>query len=140
MQIAGTGRRIAVEDLRSVLSESKSLAATLMRYAHVVYLQAVYTALANAEGAVDQRLAHDRVEGDDLHITHEFISIMLGVRRAGVTAALHELEARSQISAQLHHSSSWKETSARTVPPSSVITNRCPVCHTLCQPDVIVSV
>jgi len=98
MQIAGAGRRIAVEDLRSVLSESKSLAAILMRYAHVVYLQAVYTALANAEGAVDQRLAHDRVEGDDLHLTHEFISIMLGVRRAGVTAALYELEARGQIS------------------------------------------
>src|SRR5262245_9778946 len=98
MQIAGAGRRIAVEDLRSVLSESKSLAAILMRYAHIVYLQAVYTALANAECAIDQRLAryllmaHDRVEGDDLHLTHEFISIMLGVRRAGVTAALYELE------------------------------------------------
>ena len=55
------------------------------------------TALANAHRKLDERLArwlmaHDRIEGDDLPIIHEFL-VMLGVRRPGVTEALHVLEA-----------------------------------------------
>jgi hypothetical protein len=37
---------------------------------------------------------HDRVESDELRLTHEFLSIMLAVRRAGVTEAVHLLEDR----------------------------------------------
>ena len=53
---------------------------------------------------LEQRLArwllmcHDRVAGDDLSTTHEFLSLMLGVRRAGVTGALQALEDRGTIS------------------------------------------
>jgi hypothetical protein len=39
-----------------------------------------------------------RLEDDELHLTHEFLSIMLGVRRAGVTTALHQLERSGLIS------------------------------------------
>ena len=42
-------------------------------------------------------MCHDRVDGDDLSTTHEFLSLMLGVRRAGVTAALQALDERGLI-------------------------------------------
>ena len=37
-------------------------------------------------------MASDRVEGAEMNLTHEFLSLMLGVRRPGVTDALHRLE------------------------------------------------
>ena len=58
---------------------------------------------ANAQGKIEERLArwllmaHDRVESNDLHLTHEFLAVKLGVRRAGVTTALHQLESQALI-------------------------------------------
>lgn len=104
MQVAGAGHCIAAEDLRRAMAESYSLSACLLRYAHVFSVQAGHSALANAQGKIEERLArwilmaHDRIEGDDLLLTHEFLAVMLGVRRAGVTTALHELEDRALIS------------------------------------------
>jgi len=43
-------------------------------------------------------MAHDRLDGEQLALTHEFLSLMLGVRRAGVTAALQVLEKKRLIS------------------------------------------
>jgi CRP-like cAMP-binding protein len=37
-------------------------------------------------------MAHDRLDDDDVPLTHEFLSVMLGVRRPGVTVALDMLE------------------------------------------------
>lgn len=42
-------------------------------------------------------MAHDRVDGDELFLTHEFLSIMLGVRRAGGTTALNELDTQGLV-------------------------------------------
>jgi hypothetical protein len=43
-------------------------------------------------------MAHDRLDTDDLNITHEFLSVMLGVRRSGVTVALNLLEKAALVS------------------------------------------
>jgi CRP-like cAMP-binding protein len=43
-------------------------------------------------------MANDRLRGDEVPLTHEYLSPMLGVRRAGVTVALHYLEQRALIS------------------------------------------
>jgi len=104
MQVEGRGRCIGASVLCELLDKSPSLRASLARYAHAFMVQAGHTALANAQGKIEERLArwllmaHDRLEGDDLHLTHEFLSIMLGVRRAGVTTALHQLERTALIS------------------------------------------
>jgi hypothetical protein len=42
-------------------------------------------------------MAHDRINEDTLPLTHEFLSLMLGVRRPGVTEALHALRQRELI-------------------------------------------
>ena len=69
----------------------------MLAYAHTFMVQTSQTALANGRSKIEERLARwllmaaDRVEGE-LALTHEFLSIMLGVRRSGVTTALQELE------------------------------------------------
>ena len=99
MQVDGrTALRIGVEDLRQAWRQSETLQILLLRYAQAFSVQSTQTAAANAKFDLPKRLArwllmcHDRLEGDDIALTHEFMSMMLGVRRAGVTDGLHALE------------------------------------------------
>ena len=80
-QNAGEGSRIGAAKLRSAIEQSRSLQNSLLRYAHAFFVQATYTAMANGRSKLDE-----------LKITHEFLAIMLGVRRPGVTVALNLLE------------------------------------------------
>jgi CRP-like cAMP-binding protein len=103
MQLAGSGLRISAANLRSAMEESASLQKILLQYAYVFMVQTAQTALANGRSKVEERLArwllmaHDRVAKNDLALTHEFLGIMLGVRRSGVTVALGVLESRGLI-------------------------------------------
>lgn len=103
MQIAGSALRIKTESLRHALQQSPSLHSLLLRYVQAFTIQTSHTALSNGSHKIEERLArwllmcHDRLDGDDLPITHEFIALMLGVRRAGVTEALNILEGRGII-------------------------------------------
>jgi CRP-like cAMP-binding protein len=106
VQAAGTSLRIDSDKLRSAMERSPTLHAMLLRYAHVFMVQASQTALTNAHAPIEERLARwilmsdDRFEGGDLHVTHEFISLMVGVRRAGITDAMHVLEGNHLIKAR----------------------------------------
>jgi len=99
MQIAGRGKRIATEHLLEAVKASAELRGIMLRYVQSFVIQASQTALANGRGKLETRLArwllmaHDRLSGRSLALTHEFLSIMLGVRRPGVTVALQRLEA-----------------------------------------------
>ena len=65
--------------------------------------QTARTALSNGTATLEERLArwllmaNDRLRGNEVPLTHEFLSLMLGVRRSGVTVALNLLEQRALI-------------------------------------------
>lgn len=104
VQVAGKGQRISADKLREADERSNTLHRAMLHYAHAFLLQATTTALANGRSKIEERLArwllmaHDRVGDDRLPLTHEFLSLMLGVRRSGVTTALQALEKKGLIS------------------------------------------
>src|SRR3954467_6963659 len=106
VQTPGAGLRILADDLRRALAASAALHQHLLRFVQAFMIQMGQTALANACHVVEQRLARsllmcrDRVDGDGLAPTQEFLSLRLGVRRAGVTVALQALEERGLIATQ----------------------------------------
>ncbi|SES47121.1 Crp/Fnr family transcriptional regulator [Rhizobium sp. NFR03] len=98
MQVGGAGISVPVEHFDHVIEHEASGRHLLLRYVHTQQLQLSHTALANGRYKMHERLArwllmcHDRIDGDHLPLTHDFLSIMLGVRRSGVTNELHVLE------------------------------------------------
>ncbi|MGO4524943.1 Crp/Fnr family transcriptional regulator [Microvirga sp. 2MCAF35] len=105
-QMEGEGYRIATSHLTQALEASRTLLDLLLRYIHVVTVQTAATAMSNGDSVLSERLArwllmcHDRVEGNELALTHEFLSLMLAVRRPGVTEAIHLLEGTGMIRAR----------------------------------------
>jgi CRP-like cAMP-binding protein len=103
VQTPGAGWRIQVDALQRALAASAALHQHLLRFVQAFLVQMGQTALVNGSFSLEQRLArwllmcHDRVDGDGLATTHEFLSLMLSVRRAGVTVALQALEERGLI-------------------------------------------
>ena len=98
IQAPGSGYRISAEHMGTALERSATLRSILLRYVHTFIVQISQTAYANAAYGVEARLARwllmtrDRAETDELIVTHEFMAIMLGTRRPGVTLALQNLE------------------------------------------------
>ena len=98
VQVAGYGYALETDILKQALDRSSALRSLLGRFVHTLATQTGFTALSNANHHVDERLArwilmsHDRVEDGTIALTHDFISIMLAVRRPSVTTALHVLE------------------------------------------------
>jgi CRP-like cAMP-binding protein len=103
MQAAGHGLRVPVEVIREARERDTGMRVMLLRYVHYCEQQFVESALANGRYSTQQRLArwilmcHDRLDGDELPVTHEFLALMLGVRRSGVTNHLHVLEGEHAI-------------------------------------------
>lgn len=97
MQGEGRGYLVPAPIIRSAFDTLPEFRALILKYVHAFTVQVSYTALANARFSIYERLArwlvmcHDRL-GNDLGLTHEFLSIMLGVRRSGITDQLHLLE------------------------------------------------
>lgn len=103
VQLEGEAIRIEAGPFNAALAASATLRMFLLRFVNALQTQASCTALVNARLKLEERLARwllmcdDRVPGETLSITHEFLAIMLGVRRPGVTVALQLLEGRALI-------------------------------------------
>ena len=86
-----------------MIAESAALKALLLLYSRAQTVQIAESALAFARFSIEERLArwilmcHDRHGYDDIPLTHELLSVMLGTRRAGVTTTLHILEGAGMI-------------------------------------------
>jgi CRP-like cAMP-binding protein len=106
MQIAGKGYCITAERMQQLMSQSKTLSRAIYRYAHAFSIQSSQTLLSNTLGTVEERLARwllmsqDRLKQAEIKLTHEFLALMLGVRRPGVTIALHRLEELGLVSSR----------------------------------------
>lgn len=98
IQVAGEGRRIAIEPFREELARQGDLGELLSRYIQFRLTHLAQTAVCNRFHTVEERCArwllmtHDRVAGDELRLTQEFLSFMLGVRRTAVTIAAGNLQ------------------------------------------------
>lgn len=104
IQAAGKGQCIRSTNLRKATQTSQSLHNSLLKFVQAFGVQTTHTAICNAQSRMDKRLsrwllmAHDRIGDDVLPLTHEFLSLMLAVRRAGVTDVLNTLRKQDFIS------------------------------------------
>jgi CRP-like cAMP-binding protein len=106
IQATGSGLCLAADSLRGAIDKSTSLHRELLKAAYAFQTQVTQTALANGRSKIEERLARwllmadDRIDGGEVPLTHEFLSLMLGVQRPGVTLAVQALEADRLIAAR----------------------------------------
>lgn len=97
-QAAGSARRVEAARLRALMNDRPGLRAVLAAYAVAVQNELEQSAACNALHRADQRFAkwllrcHDRVEGDTLHLTQEYLASMLGSQRTTVNEAAQTLQ------------------------------------------------
>jgi len=97
-QIPGQATRIRTEHLQVEFDRGGALQKLLLRYVQALYTQVSQTAACNRLHMVEARLARwlllvrYSLESDEIPLTQEYISQMLGTRRAGVTEAASDLQ------------------------------------------------
>jgi CRP-like cAMP-binding protein len=98
VQSAGTAIRISGLTIRAAMASNVILRNRLLRYTLDVHTQACQIAACASRHSLVQRLvrwllmAHDRTENDAIPVTQDSISMMLGVRRSGITVAAGALQ------------------------------------------------
>ncbi len=98
VQVAGGAFKINAFIARKEFARGRSFQTLLLRYTQALITQISQTAVCNRLHSMEKRLcrwlllSHDRVRSDDLLMTQEFISNMLGGRRESVTVAAGRLQ------------------------------------------------
>jgi CRP-like cAMP-binding protein len=103
VQIAGDALKMSARVLREEFARSGPFHQVLLRYTQTLITQISQTAVCNRLHSVEQRLCRwllliqDRTNSEELPMTQEFISSMLGGRRESVTVAAGRLQAAGLI-------------------------------------------
>jgi CRP-like cAMP-binding protein len=98
IQMPGEATRLRVRVLRAEFDRDEVLRTLLLRYSQILMGQIAQGSACNRAHPIEARCArwllstHDRVAGDEFPLTQEFLAMMLGVRRAGVSVAQHKLQ------------------------------------------------
>ena len=107
VQVPGVGRIMPAEVFQAEMARKETLFTLISHYAHALLVQLMQSAACNALHCVQERtckwllMTHDRVEGDEFKLTHEFLGLMLGVRRSSVTLVAHQLQRAGMINYRL---------------------------------------
>jgi CRP-like cAMP-binding protein len=109
-QIEGSALSMSVADFESVMATTPGLRLFAAKFARSLGIQVSHTAMANGRFDIPQRLARwllmidDRLlDKHEFRLTHDYLSVMLGVRRSSVTTALHILEGEKLIRSTRSH-------------------------------------
>jgi CRP-like cAMP-binding protein len=103
VMVPGEALRISSGDLKNAIDRSSELRQHLMNYVQALLIQNSQTVLCNVRHELCDRLcrwlllACDRLDDNTIPVTHDLLSMTLGVRRAGVTAALAKLAAAGAV-------------------------------------------
>ena len=103
IQADATAYRVDVPTLKKLLSECPELERQLQRFAMVLAMQSTQLAACNRLHDVEERLArwlimsHDRIGGETMPLTQEFLGQMLGIRRSSVSVAASVLQKAGMI-------------------------------------------
>lgn len=98
MQVAGHGLRMKARIFWQELQHSLSLRTVMLHYAHAVFNLVAQSAACNTFHLLEQRccrwllMTQDRMQSDEFQLTQEFLAMMLGVQRPGVTVAAGKLQ------------------------------------------------
>lgn len=105
VQMRATALKLPAAAFREALAHSPIMRGLMLKYTQAFLVQASQTAVVNGLAQIEERLSrwilmsHDRSDGVDLTLTHEFLSTMLGVRRSSVTDTVNALVGRGVIRA-----------------------------------------
>jgi len=98
VQVPGIGLRMKATLFQKELARNASMRAVMLRYAHAFFNQVAQSAACNHFHSIGQRscrwllMTRDRMHSDEFLLTQEFLAMMLGVQRTGVTAAAGALQ------------------------------------------------
>jgi CRP-like cAMP-binding protein len=98
IQVPGAGLRMKATLFKKELARSASMRTVMLHYAHAFFNQVAQSAACNQFHSIEQRccrwmlMTHDRMQSDEFLLTQEFLAMMLGVQRTGVTAAAGTLQ------------------------------------------------
>lgn len=98
VQVPGEAKRVAADTFLTLVKECPTLSLMLHRYAAALANQTSQQVACNRLHALEQRCAkwllttHDHLDSQELPLTQEFLAVMLGVRRPGVTVAAQALQ------------------------------------------------